>query len=485
MNAPQSEQILKRLRIAKDALAIGDTGLPIELSVPSSLSPWSVWLLLSLALHRDRQQFVLESMQFRLGGDANELAHLGSLGHPDGPTVGLVPRDTEWEYRFHGRGCAMTSRLSGEYLDVDFLDETADWITPYFYVNYLESLSRPTFVEARVRELYPTAETVELGIAELQELGLLVRHETDRVFKLAFDWRPYCEVLDELKSQWHLERVKILVATAVSDWFMLKSEKDRANECTNARRQRLLQLCRSSKLDLEVNALQALADFDYPEVDNELKRVLVGPADRRMSRAVQIIKEKQLAAAYAETLAELSGRVDPNGPVPAPYIWSTVAELLLNLKSNANLQNSFLKIQSHGLSDAAILAMEFNLPCASILVRRALRSTIPYNRIQIASALAIIDLPWCHTELKSVLDETTDQEATTEVRSALLESRSSDVHQWVHAWEQRNPHSPSNDKYQTMGEWAKQRNDSTIQYAIQVLHDRIYPLRDRFRPAST
>jgi len=130
-------------------------------------------------------------MQFRLGGDANELAHRGSLGHPDGPTVGLVPRDTEWEYRFHGRGCAMTNRLSGEYLDVDFLDETADWITPYFCVNYLESLSQPTFVEARVRELYPTSETVELGFAKLEELGLLVRHETDRVFKLAFDWRPY------------------------------------------------------------------------------------------------------------------------------------------------------------------------------------------------------------------------------------------------------------------------------------------------------
>lgn len=264
---------------------------------------------------------------------------------------------------------------------------------------------------------------------------------------------------------------------------MLNSEKDRANECTNARRQRLLQLCRRN--DLEVNALQALADFNYPEVDNELKRALAGPADRRMSRAVQIIKEKHLATAYADTLAELSIRVDPNGAVPAPYIWSTVAELLLNLKSNANLQNSFLKIQSHGLSDAAILAMEFNLPCALILVRRALRSTIPHNRIQIASALAIIDLPWCHKELKSVLDETTDQEATTECRSALLESRSSDVHQWVFAWEQKNPYSPPNDKYLTVGEWAKQRNDSLIQYEIQVLHDRIYLIRDRFHPAST
>ena len=483
MNVPQSDQTLKRLSVAKDALATADVRIPTELSVPSSLSPWSVWLLLSLALHRDRQQFVLESMQFRLNGDANELAYRGSLGHPDCPTVGLVPGDTEWEYRFHGCGCAMTNRLSGECLDVDFLDETADWIMPYFYVNYLESLSQPTFAEARVRELYPTAETVELGFVELEELGLLVRHQTDRVFKLSFDWRPFCEVLGELKQPWHLERVRTLVATAVSDWFMLQSEKDRAHECTNARRQRLLQLCRRN--DLEVYALQALADFDYPEVDSELKNALAGPANRRMCCAVQIIKEKQLAVAYADTLAELASRVDPNGTAPAPYIWSTVAELLLNLKSNANLEASFLKIQSLGLSDAAILAMEFNLPCATILVRRALRSTIPHNRIQMAAALAIIDLPWCHAELHSVLDETTDQEATTECRSALLESRSSDVHQWVHAWEQRNPYSSPNAKYLTVGEWAKQRNDSLIQYEIQVLHDRIYPLRDRFSPVST
>jgi hypothetical protein len=32
-----------------------------------------------------------------------------------------------------------------------------------------------------------------------------------------------------------------------------------------------------------------------------------------------------------------------------------------------------------------------------------------------------------------------------------------------------------------VGEWAKPRNDAIIQYEIQVLHDRAYPLRDRFR----
>lgn len=485
MNFQMPDCILNRLRIARDALATPDASMPNELSDPILQTPWTIWLLLSLVRHRDRQQFVLDSMQFRLGGDASELARLGSLGHPSGQATGLVPCDTEWEYRFHGRGCAMTNRLTGEYLDVDFLDETADWITPYFYVNYLESLSNPTFVESRVRDLYPTAETVELGFAELEELGLLVRHETDRVFKLAFDWQPYSEVLVAFEHQWHLDQVKSLVAWSVSDWFMLKSEKVRADCCTIARRQRLLQFCRNGDRNLEANALQALADFDYPDLDNELKRVLAGPVDHRLGRAVQIINDKRLARVYADELAELSSKIDPNGTLPAPHIWSTVAELLLHLNPSDNLLNSFLKLKSQGLSEAAILAMEFNLPFAMILIRRALRSTIPHNRIQIASVLAIIDLPWCHAELKSVLDETIDQESTTECRSALLESRNSELHLWVHAWEKANPYSPPSGKNQTVGEWAKQRDDAMIQYEIQLLHDRIYPLRDRFIPAST
>ena len=483
MSVDYANQILNRLKMAMDASATTDVSLPRELAHPIAISPWAVWLLLSLALHRGRQQFVLESMTFRLNGDADALAHAGALAHPDCPTVGLVRHDTEWEYRFHGRGCAMTNRLTGVVIDVDFLDETADWITPFFYVNYLESLSGGDFALLRVRELYPTAETVELGFAELQWLGLLVRHNTDCAFKLAFDWRPLCELLEDIGRQWHDGRMKNLVAAAVSDWFVLGNKQAQADDCVLARRRQLEQLCRRD--DYAATAIQALADFDYPELDGELRRFLAGSVSRNMSKAVQIIKAKGLAAAYTDALLDVSSRIDPNAPAPAPFIWSTIAELLLKLNLKVDLHNSFLKIQSHVLGEAAILAMEFNLPCAMILTRRALRSNITYNRIQIASALAIIDLHWCHMELKAVLDETTDQESTTECRSALLESRNADVHQFVHQWERKNPYSPPNEKYLTVGEWAKQRNDATIQYEIQSLHDRIYPLRASFQPRTT
>ncbi len=143
-----------------------------------------------------------------------------------------------------------------------------------------------------------------------------------------------------------------------------------------------------------------------------------------------------------------------------------------------------MKVQSQSLGEAAILAMENNLPSAMILIRRSLRSNIPVNRIQVASALAIIDSNWCHKELKAVLDETTDPESTSECRSALLESRNGSVHQFVHRWEQDNPFLPANEEYHTIGDFAKQRNDAAIQYEMQTLHDRIYPLREGFRPIS-
>jgi len=482
MSAPQADHILNRLNVAMAASTKTGSLLPTELSCPISLSPWSVWLLLSLALHRKRQQFVLQSMTSHLDGDANALAHAGAAAHPDCPTVGLVPQDTEWEYRFHGRGCAMTNRLTGEYIDVDFLDDTADWIKPFFYVNYLKSLTQPQFVEARVLELYPTPETVQLGFADLHERGLLIRHAPDHAFKLAVDWRPYCELLEAIGRRWHEDRVKHLVATAVSDWFMLEQEQARAEECARVRRSQLMQFCRHDQLN--GIAIQALADFDYPELDSELRTALAGEADGRMSRAIQVIKERGLAAAYADMLAEVSSRVDPNATTAANYIWITVAELLLKLDSDVDLQSAFLRIRSQGLGEAAILSMEFDLSCAMTLIRRALRSNIPHNRSQIASALAIIDLPWCHAELKSVLDETTDQKSTTECRSALLEARDAAVHESVHQWERNNPYSLPNEQYLTFGELAKQRNDSMIQYEIETLHDRIYPLRTQFPPRT-
>jgi hypothetical protein len=33
----------------------------------------------------------------------------------------------EWEYYFHGKGCCLTHRVTGEEIDVDFFDDSAEY----------------------------------------------------------------------------------------------------------------------------------------------------------------------------------------------------------------------------------------------------------------------------------------------------------------------------------------------------------------------
>ena len=91
-------------------------------------SPWATWTLIGLVRHRRRQLWVAEVVADRLGGDPAALAEAGALAHPlDRPQRGLVPGLPEWEYFFHGIGCCLTHRITGESIDVDFYGPTAEY----------------------------------------------------------------------------------------------------------------------------------------------------------------------------------------------------------------------------------------------------------------------------------------------------------------------------------------------------------------------
>src|SRR5262249_16697384 len=112
-------------------------------------SPWETWLLFGLVRHRRRQLWVKEIVSTRLKGDPALLSRLGYSGHPENlPQSGLVPGLPEWEYYFHGRGCCLTHRVTGEAIDVDFYGDSAEYIDRWFYTNYLKSLKKPEPVEA-------------------------------------------------------------------------------------------------------------------------------------------------------------------------------------------------------------------------------------------------------------------------------------------------------------------------------------------------
>src|SRR5262245_16873214 len=104
-------------------------------------SPWDVWTLLGLVRHRELQYWVADVVRSRLGGDPAMLAGVGAFGHPEHlPQSGIVPGLPDWEYFFHGRGCMLTRRKDGLEIDVDFVDERAEFIDAFFYCNHLKSV---------------------------------------------------------------------------------------------------------------------------------------------------------------------------------------------------------------------------------------------------------------------------------------------------------------------------------------------------------
>src|SRR5262245_29296652 len=89
--------------------------------------PWLTWTLITLVRHRDRQRWVGDVVRNRLDGDLLRVARAGSMGHPEGrPQRGPVPGLPEWEYFFHGIGCCLTHRVTGEEIDVNFFGDHAE-----------------------------------------------------------------------------------------------------------------------------------------------------------------------------------------------------------------------------------------------------------------------------------------------------------------------------------------------------------------------
>src|SRR5262245_39238779 len=128
-------QAFGTLRLLPPAdLAAAIAALP---AVDQTLLPWETWTLIGLTRHRQRQLWVGEIVTTRLHGHLADIAALGAFGHPEQvPQRGPVPGLPEWEYYFHGKGCCLTNRVTGESIDVDFFEDSAEYFDLFFYENY-------------------------------------------------------------------------------------------------------------------------------------------------------------------------------------------------------------------------------------------------------------------------------------------------------------------------------------------------------------
>ncbi|TWU44765.1 hypothetical protein Poly51_58310 [Rubripirellula tenax] len=344
------QTLVRRLNLVLTSGGHANFRLQTLIDSPIGLSPWEGWLLLCLIRHRGRQQFVLENMQARLDGDPETMAKAGALGHPDRPRVGLVPGDTNWRYRFHGRGCCMTHRVTGEEIDVDFHDETADWIGRFFFVKYLDSLRRPTFVEKRINELYPSPSTVNIGIDELLERGILEAGKYGASFRLAIPWEDLCNLLDQIEFHWSDPGTRHLAAAAMSDWPGLSAIEldyaDRSDACFTEKNDDLQRRFLTDRRSAD--ALMLLADLNAPNLDICLGSALEMPSSGVLSSALKIVGRKSLADRWSTQLKNIIHRVDPNGELPSPHIWITALKMLVQLnQEKTGNKNSGGSIESN------------------------------------------------------------------------------------------------------------------------------------------
>jgi hypothetical protein len=472
-------------------------------------SPWETWALVCLVRHRRRQVWVGEVITTRVGGSLADLARLMALGHPQGvPQQGTVPGLPEWEYFFHGKGCCLSHKVSGEAIDVDFEDDTAEYFDLYFYEKYLESLREPEPPERRLLDLHPSVSPLALAVDDLLAAGALAPAPggDGRPFRVGDAALRHEAAFDSFCVAWADPARRPWLAALVGDWpaahgealrsgdaAMVALTAGRAEQCRRLRRLRLLSARRDQR-HASV-ALRGLADLGGEGLDDALVEALRGPLTGVASAALEVIG-KQDDPAWCREVYGLFRRADPDGPAPEPHLWMASLKLLLwHGHRREDVLAALPLAGGYAVGDAALLALEHAPELALPLIRRALRSAVPANRTAVAAVLALIDRPWSRRELLAALEASDEQEATADCRAALLECRDEEAHRAVREWERRNPHEPETPQFLevegrtvgpfvSMGETMAQVSyrSQWLRYEMEQLHDRVLPLRGREPP---
>lgn len=466
-------------------------GLPDARNLPS---PWATWILIGLVRHRERQLWVEQVVRTRLGGDPGRLAECGALGHPKAiPPKGLVPGITEWEYYFHGRGCCLTHRVTGERIDVDFYGDTAEYFDDWFYIWYLQSLKEPEPPEQRIIALHPSFRTILLAIAELRSGGVLDVLPQSKIFKLCDAALEHADEMEAFCETWARADRRLWAAVSIGDWLAAHAAaaatRDsrltevlhrQAEACRARREQSLGQHFRNGELRPE--ALTALADLDARGLDYYLRMVLDGQPSGTTSAALEIISQRN-DPRWCRPLYRLLKRLHLNGDIPEPHQWRRCAEFLLrNDYETKKIFKLLRRAKGHELGELALIALEHGQDSAVLLLRRALRSEIPYNRVRAAAVLALFDQPWSRRELINAMEASDDQEMTAECRAALWVSHDAEARECARAWEERNPHEPEVGPFLSMTEMSLRHRHEFLQYEMEKYHDRVMRIRSRGHP---
>ncbi len=467
---------------------------------PFVLSPWATWTLFSLIRHRQRQAFVAEVVQHRLGVKLEDLAQRGYAAHPSDKGRGVVPGLADWDYNLHGRGCCVTNRLSGVEIDVDYFDDTSDWFEPWFYQCYLSTLKTPELWEKRLIELHPQFsdqgppfETLRLAFAELQEAGFLELHpEWSFIVKFAFDEQTLSSQMTWFETADEDRHRLIRLAAVIGDWPLvgnLQSAEnvevtvsEAAQQVIALREQKLINLFEEE--NKQRMALKGLQEIDSPLLDECIITILKQGTSTADTALEMLLKRNDKS--WCPLIHEFYQQFNPAGSAdefPRPVIWGQCLEFLFRHQYPfPEAAEVFSKVHQYCLGEAVVLSLVYQRFHALRILRAALRSEIPNTRMIAAAVLALIDQPWSRQELLSALSESDEQAQTSACRAALLETQSSQAHQAVLDWQARHPFQRESDEWMTVEEMHIQSLPVYMQWEMDELRERILPLRNVVLP---
>jgi hypothetical protein len=493
-------QIVKLLDAVRQAGCSSPDDIPAFLeSLPDAgtlPSPWETWTLFGFIRHRERQYWVRDIIQNKLSGNSSAIAAMGNMGHPEGvPPSGSVPTMPEWEYEFHGQGCCLTHKVTGESIDVDFWDETAEYFDLYFYTTFLKSLRQPELVDQRLLHLHCSVDPVRISADHLRAAGAMIAMpgRDSHPIRLADEVLAEEDAIKAICSAWADPANRIWLAGLIGDWLaadeaaagnlaIQQITKPRADKCRALRRQRL----QAVKGFAACDALFGLAELGDAEV--ELKAALNNPPSAVTTAALQIICQQD-DPKWCPYVYSMFKQLSPTREIPEPYLWVSSLELLLRHDCHSEQMIAALPDAAGSIvGEAVLLALEYAPQHALPLIRRGLLSDIPCNRTTAAAILALIAKPWSKRELLRALEVSDDQERTSDARAALLETGDAEAEKAVLTWEEMNPHEAEPGHYiesdgrmvgpfYSMNEIVLKNRASFIKHAMNDLHDRVMKVK--------
>lgn len=404
MNAPKPVSI--------HALAHSDSVLSeITSSTPTTVNNHKALTVLCAAFqHIDKQRWVASVVADILNTDLAELGRLGGFSHPDNaPQKGKVPGLNGWSYYFHGCGCCLTHD-DGTEVDVDFPEGRYDIIDPYFFGNYLDSLSSPTILQSRLIEKEPLKNNWMAELPVLKEMGWIKgqhgfeittsgRHEALKHLPL---WNKI-DAIDNVYTQAHLA-IKLgdlaLARSCLSNEKHSKSYSNISHLLVDADKHKYNALLQSTegKTEYERNEVlksaAALGDSCTKQTVNHILKHY--GMDSTILLAIELIGHLGVKH-YAMELEKLVSKAWRRKP-PQPAIRTRAIRLLLSMYTPDTLPEKLLKKFRRSLSrrldrmgdEAGILLYLITPKDGLKLLSKNLDSPVPIVRDNSAAILATI-----------------------------------------------------------------------------------------------